>query len=94
MTTEVMSRVLAAIRHVGRGALPTRIEPGHSLVLDLGFDSMKVALLSLSLESEFGRAIVLDEWVGSCSDPNQLTVGSLCEYLGVALSGHERATGS
>jgi acyl carrier protein len=42
---------------------------------------MKMSLLSLALETELGCAIVLDEWIASHSDPNELTVGSLCRYL-------------
>ena len=82
--------VLAAIKTAAGGGLPTPIEPGHSLVLHLGFYSMKMSLLSLALETELGCAIVLDEWIGSHSDPNELTVGSLCRYLQETVSVDEQ----
>jgi len=78
---DYMKEVLAALDTAAHCGLPSPIEPGHSLVLHLGFDSMKMSLLSLALETELGCAIVLDEWIGSHSDPNELTVGSLCRYL-------------
>ncbi len=78
---DYMREVLAALDSAARGSLPNPVTPEHSLVLHLGFDSMKMSLLSLALETELGCAIVLDEWIGSHSDPNELTVGSLCRFL-------------
>lgn len=78
---DYMKEVLAAVDSAARGGLPNPVVPEHSLVLDLGFDSMKMSLLSLALETELGCAIVLDEWIGSHSDPNELTIGSLCRFL-------------
>jgi acyl carrier protein len=81
MYTDPLEGVVRAIRHAGGDAVPERVEGADSLVLQLGFDSMKVALLSLSLESEFGCAIVLDDWIAGSPDPQDLTVTSLCDYV-------------
>jgi len=87
---DYMKEVLAALEDAAKGSLPSPIDPGHSLVLHLGFDSMKMSLLSLALETELGCAIVLDEWIGAHSDPNELTVGSLCRYLQETVTVEER----
>ena len=58
-----------------------RIRASDSLVLSLGFDSLRVASLAIALEVELERAILLNEWIGRCSDPAALTVGSLCDYV-------------
>jgi acyl carrier protein len=87
---DYMKEVLAALDVAARGGLPAPIEPGHSLVLHLGFDSMKMSLLSLALESEIGCPIVLDEWIGSHNDPKDLTVASLCRFLQETVSVEER----
>jgi acyl carrier protein len=87
---DYMTEALAALRVAARGGLPTPIEPGHSLVLHLGFDSMKMSLLSLALESEIGCPIVLDEWIAAHNDPKDLTVGSLCRFLQETVSVEER----
>ena len=78
---DYMKEVLAALDVAARGGLPAPIEPGDSLVLHLGFDSMKMSLLSLALESELGCPVVLDEWIAAHNDPKELTVGSLCRFL-------------
>ena len=87
---DYMKEVLGALHVAARGGLPTPIEPGHSLVLDLGFDSMKMSLLSLALESEIGCPIVLDEWIGAHNDPKDLTVASLCRFLQETVAIEER----
>jgi acyl carrier protein len=81
MTSEHMQNVLAAIRKAGGPNVPKSIEPHDSLMLRLGFDSMKLALLSLALERELGFTIVLDGWIASHSNPYELTVGSLCRFV-------------
>jgi acyl carrier protein len=91
---DYMKEVLSALDVASKGSLPTPIEPGHSLVLHLGFDSMKMSLLSLALETELGCAIVLDEWIGSHSDPNELTVASLCRYLQQTVADDDRRAAS
>jgi acyl carrier protein len=77
-----------------RSAAPRQLDeilPQHSLVLDLGFDSMKVALLSLALEEQFGRAIFLEGWMSAHADPTALTVQSLYHYVREALMGDEES---
>jgi acyl carrier protein len=91
MLTDYLGHVLAAIRHVD-DTVPLPIDRTDSLVLNLGFDSMKMTLLSLALENELGRAIALDGWIASHADPNELTVGSLCSYLELTLTRNEPAT--
>jgi len=83
MTIDCMYLVMAAIRHVDDGI--RGIQAVDSLVLHLGFDSLKMTLLGLALETEFGRAIALDGWISSHPDPNELTVGSLCTFLSETL---------
>lgn len=86
MMDQVLSqRVIHAIQEAGGDTIPAVLRQDDSLVLRLGFDSMKLALLSLSLEDEFGCGFALDEWVGSQSDPRELTVGSLSDYVQEAL---------
>jgi acyl carrier protein len=81
MMESTFSRVIAAIRATAQQALPEIIEPGHSLVYDLGFDSMGVALLSIGLEDQFSFPVLLDTWIGEQEGPNSLTVGSLHYYM-------------
>jgi acyl carrier protein len=51
------------------------------LVDDLGFDSIRIARLSIELEDELGEHVLLNDWVGAVGDPTLLTVGSLVEYI-------------
>ncbi len=90
MSVKLMQQVVAAIRHVDSD-VPSDVAREKSLVLELGFDSMKMTLLSLALETELGCAIVLDGWIAAHADPNDLTVGSLCDYLEATLGIHEDA---
>jgi acyl carrier protein len=82
--------VIAAIREVKGDDIPGELERADSLVLRLGFDSMNMALLSLALESQLGRAVALDGWIASHPDPHDLTVGSLSDYLADLLRRNER----
>jgi acyl carrier protein len=75
------SVVVDAIRASARHTLPSRIEPQHRLVDDLGYDSLGVVHLSVALEDRLGRAVLLDGWIGSAAGPSALTVGSLASYL-------------
>jgi acyl carrier protein len=86
MHDQITDGVVAAIRAVARERAPARIEPGHSFVTDLGFDSMGIVVLGLALEDRFDRPVMLDEWIGRCEDPTDLTVASLCSYLEESLS--------
>lgn len=81
MTESTFSRVVAAIRATAQHPLPETIAPDHSLVYDLGFDSMGVAMLSIGLEDQFLFPILLDSWIGAQDGPNGLTVASLNAYM-------------
>ena len=59
-------------------------------MLDLGFDSMKVALLALALEDQIGRPILLERWISNCAEPTGLTVESLHAYVRRVLVGDEQ----
>jgi acyl carrier protein len=86
MSESISTGVVAAIRAVARERAPARIEPEHSFVTDLGFDSMAIVVLGLALEDRFDRPVMLDEWIGRCEDPTELTVASLCSYLEESLA--------
>ncbi len=53
----------------------------HRLVDDLGLDSMNVASLTIALEDEFDDVLLLNDWIAGASNPSELTVDSLVEYL-------------
>ena len=55
--------------------------PAHHLVDDLGFDSVSMASLTIALEDEFADVLLLNDWIASASDPAELTVDSLVDYL-------------
>ena len=56
------------------------------LVDDLGFDSIRIASLSVEMERELGEPILLNDWVGSAGDPALLTVASLVDYVRAVLA--------
>ena len=58
-----------------------------SLIANLGFNSLRMVSLSLALEDQFGRPLLLNEWISQCEDPRLLTVGSLSAYVQEVLSG-------
>ena len=58
-----------------------RIRDSDSLVMRLGYDSLRMASLAIALEEEFERPLLLAEWIARAGDPEALTVGSLCEYI-------------
>lgn len=62
-------------------SVPAQILPDQSLVSDFAFDSLAIARLGVALEDQLGRRVLLDEWLQSCVDPQELTVGSLCAFL-------------
>jgi acyl carrier protein len=59
--------------------------PTHRLVYDLGFDSLAIASLALALESEFGEAFLLNDWIVSAPQVSALTVASLAEFVAASL---------
>jgi 7-keto-8-aminopelargonate synthetase-like enzyme/acyl carrier protein len=77
--------VISAIRGAARTPLPDKILETHSIVVDLGFDSLAILRLGLTLEEQFGHPISLDDWLSSQSDAAALTVGSLCNFLRLIL---------
>lgn len=81
MQISTFSRVVAAIRATAQQPLPADIEAEHSLVYDLGFDSMAVAMLSIGLEDQFSFPVLLDTWIGQQDGPHGLTVASLSYYM-------------
>lgn len=87
MTDSTFIRVVDAIRSTALAPLPERIEAHHSLVYDLGFDSMGVAMLSIALEDQFAFPVLLDTWIGAHDGPDGLTVGSLRAYMESLLDG-------
>jgi acyl carrier protein len=91
MMINYLSGVNAAVRAAARGPLPLVLEEAHSFVFDLGFDSLSMVRLSLTLEEQFGYAILLDPWLSSQSDPAELTIRSLCDFLRSRLPADARA---
>lgn len=81
MATTYLPGVCVAIHAAARGPLPSALSAIHSFVLDLGFDSLAMARLSLTLEEQFDCPILLDSWLSSQSDPAALTIGSLCDFV-------------
>jgi acyl carrier protein len=76
-----LSVVIDAIRASARHPLPTRIEPSHRVVDDLGYDSLGIVNLSVALEDRLGHPILLDGWIGAAIGPSSLTVGSLAQWI-------------
>ncbi len=82
---DVMAMVCRAIRAAAPGELPEQIRPEHSFLEDLGFDSLTLSVLTLELEDELGRPVLLNQWVEHAASPSALTVASLRDYVaGVA----------
>ena len=75
-----------AIHASVRAPIGFEVEPAHSLIDDLGFDSLGVVTLSVSLEDRFGVPILLDGWIASVSSPSALTVGSLAAWIDASLA--------
>lgn len=81
MNDTIECAVTNAIHTSSRQHVPRKLARHHLFVDDLGFDSMAIVKLSLSLESELGHPVLLDGWVASAGRGG-LTVGSLIDYLG------------
>jgi acyl carrier protein len=88
---DVLGCVKEAIRKAAPYQLPPELAESHSFVLDLGFDSLAMARLGLTLEEQFGFALLLDPWLSSQSDPAALTVGSLRAFVEARIHADERA---
>jgi acyl carrier protein len=63
------------------------LQASDRLVDDLGFDSLRIAMLALELEAEFGEPFLINDWIAETGDVSRLTVGSLAEYVGASLEG-------
>jgi len=81
----VLAKVQSALRSV-LGDDHLEVRPDHHLVDDLGFDSPKVASLTIALEDEFDDVLLLNDWIAAADGPNELTVGSLVDYLTALLA--------
>jgi len=81
----ISHKVSAALRDVLEDEA-LEIQARHHLVDDLGFDSMDIASLTIALEDEFDEMLLLNDWIAAASDPSQLTVDSLVDYLADLLS--------
>jgi acyl carrier protein len=92
LDTSVLSVVIEAIRASARHALPTRIEPSHRVVDDLGYDSLGIVSLSVALEDRLGRPILLDGWIGNATSTSSLTVGSLASWVVLGTQEEDGAT--
>lgn len=57
------------------------VHAGDHLVGDLGFDSMAMASLTIALEEAFDDVLLLADWIASASNPSELTIDSLVDYL-------------
>jgi acyl carrier protein len=76
----VLAKVQRALQSVV-GDAHLAVRPEHHLVDDLGFDSPKVASLTIALEDEFDEVLLLNDWIAAADGPSELTVGSLVDYL-------------
>ena len=70
------------------GVPAKRVRDSDSLIARLGYDSLRMASLAIALEEEFGRPLLLAEWIARAPDPDELTVSSLCDYIAEILE-HE-----
>jgi len=82
---EVLIKVYSAVRQV----IPRKkeLEESHSFVNDLSFDSLRMATLSVALEGEFDRALLLNDWIAGADNPTDLSIRSLTDYLVRILEG-------
>ena len=79
MANQIEPKVKAAIT-VTLGK-KTKLKGNDSLIVALGFNSLRMVSLSLALEEEFGKPLLLNDWISQSGDPQALTVSSLCEYI-------------
>jgi len=76
----VVEKVLRAVAHSAKRGTRTPAE-NHHMVEDLGFDSLRMATLSIALEEEFDAPVLLNDWIASSEDRSRLTVSSLADYV-------------
>ncbi|MFU8804739.1 MAG: acyl carrier protein [Bradymonadaceae bacterium] len=78
---QVFELLREAIEAAANFDLPEPVRPEHSLVDDLGFDSLTISVLALEIEERLGQPILLNRWVEGVQEPSELTVASLSSYL-------------
>ena len=76
----VLTKVRTALLNVLEDT-SVEVRPEHHLVDDLGVDSVHIASLTIALEDEFDDVLLLNDWIASASNPSELTVDSLVDYL-------------
>lgn len=84
MDDVLLAKVLRAVTR----ARPDYAElprPAHRLVYELGFDSLGIARLALELETEFGQALLLNDWIVAAPNVSALTVTSLAQFVSASL---------
>ena len=85
MPASIEERVVRAVARSCPGGQRT-VGVADRLVDDLGFDSIRIASLSVEMERELGEPLLLNDWVGAVGDPALLTVGSLVDYVRTVLA--------
>jgi acyl carrier protein len=81
--TDKFEILVALIRGVKPSLNDTEIKPEHSLVEDLGLDSLDILQLSRKVNRDLGDAFDLEEWESE-SDTHHRSVGSILEHLETA----------
>jgi acyl carrier protein len=82
---EVTQKVVRAVKKTTLDP-PDVIDGSASLVMDLGFDSLRVATLSVALEAEFGELLLLNEWIAASNSPYELNIDSLVAFVSRAIA--------
>lgn len=83
---EIETLVVDLIRRTA-AVSTTQVTPTTDLVLDLAFDSLRIADLAAGLEEIFGTPFHLPSWVEETGGRHSLTVGSLLGFTTRTLRG-------
>jgi acyl carrier protein len=54
---------------------------GDRLIDDLGFDSLQMSMLALTIERETGQTVLLNDWIVAAPSLSDLTVESLAAFV-------------
>ena len=76
LTAKVLRAVVSAAERP-----ELEVAPHSRFTEDLGFDSLRMATLTIMLEQQLGEMVLLNDWIAEAEDPGNLTVRSLIEYL-------------
>lgn len=76
-----MLKVMLAVKAVLGDGESRSLSANYRLVDDLGFDSLKMASLSIALEDRLGETILLNDWIARSPSPDKLTIESLADYI-------------